>query len=225
MLEEEYFQKCIFQKEKLLSYGFQEENNQMSYQTILQKTHLKAILSYQNNQMKGIIIDPDTEEEYTAFRRKNQIGEFVNTVREEYQALLEDIKKNCTEERPFLFPQSNRISKWIKDTYQASPEFLWKEDDKDGVFRNHQNQKWYGIIMRINQIKLEKKDRIVEVMNVKLPPEEIEELVKEKGFYRAYHMNKKYWITFLLDDTIPDQKLKELIQKSYQYTIPKTIKK
>ena len=56
-------------------------------------------------------------------------------------------------------------------------------------------------------------------MNVKLPPEQIDELVKKKGYFRAYHMNKKYWITFKLDDTLPDEELEKLIDISYQYTI------
>ena len=73
--------------------------------------------------------------------------------------------------------------------------------------------------MYISQSKLEPGDKKIEVMNVKLPPEQIDELVKQKGFFRAYHMNKKYWITFKLDDTIEDEVLEELIDISYQFTI------
>ena len=51
-------------------------------------------------------------------------------------------------------------------------------------------------------------------MNVKLDKDEITELLKTRGFYPAYHMNKKNWITILLDDTISDEVIMCLIEKS-----------
>ena len=61
----------------------------------------------------------------------------------------------------------------------------------------------------------------VDVLNIKLDPNEIIELLKTKGFYKAYHMNKKYWISIILDDTIKDNTIFELINESYLYTIKK----
>ena len=55
-------------------------------------------------------------------------------------------------------------------------------------------------------------------MNVKLPPDLINDLLKKEGFYKAYHMNKKYWISFILDDSIKDQELEELINISFTLT-------
>ena len=94
---------------------------------------------------------------------------------------------------------------------------MWK-DDENSVFRNSINKKWYGIIMYINKEKLGGENKKVEVMNVKLPPEMIEELLKRKDFYKAYHMNKKYWITFILNDSLPDEKIIELVEISHTYT-------
>ena len=64
----------------------------------------------------------------------------------------------------------------------------------------------------------DKASGLVEVMNIKLDPSEIDELVKEDGFYRAYHMNKKYWITIILDGTVPTERIMELIEESHSYT-------
>ena len=219
MIEEEIFKKSIILPEKLEKYGFQKEKDKYTYQKEIMNHEFLVIITIINNHISGKVIEKDLNEEYLNFRIENQTGEFVNTIREEFIKILEDIKENCTMENNFIFPQANRISNWIKEKYKNIPEYLWEEDDKDAVFRNSQNKKWYGIIMYINKKKLEGEDKKVEVMNVKLPPELINELVKEDGFYRAYHMNKKYWITFLLDDTIPDKKLQELIEISYEYTI------
>ncbi|MBP3799889.1 MAG: MmcQ/YjbR family DNA-binding protein, partial [Bacilli bacterium] len=40
-------------------------------------------------------------------------------------------------------------------------------------------------------------------------------LLKKKGYYEAYHMNKKSWITIILDDTVSDNDIKKLIDNSY----------
>ena len=220
-MEEEIFKKSIFIEEKLLEYGFTKNANQYTYHKDILKGEFEVIVTVEKNHAKGKIIEKELDEEYLNFRIENQIGEFVSTIKEEFLKILEDIKEKCTIDSTFVYDQSNRISNWIKETFKDSPEFLW-DDDVNAVFRNNQNKKWYGIIMYINKNKLEKlekEDKKVEVMNVKLPPEQIDELVKKKGYYRAYHMNKKYWITFILDDTIDDDELKKLIRKSYEYTI------
>ena len=55
-------------------------------------------------------------------------------------------------------------------------------------------------------------------MNIKLLPEKITELLKRKGFYPAYHMNKKNWITIILDETLEDEEIMGYIRKSHQFT-------
>ena len=44
---------------------------------------------------------------------------------------------------------------------------------------------------------------------------------KENGFYPAYHMNKKSWITVVLDETLKDATIMELIEKSYNFSAGK----
>ena len=43
----------------------------------------------------------------------------------------------------------------------------------------------------------------------------IKELIKINGFYRAYHMNKKSWISVILDDTLDNEIIYSLIDQSY----------
>ena len=47
-------------------------------------------------------------------------------------------------------------------------------------------------------------DEIVEVMNLKADPDLIPRLVQADGICPAWHMNKKHWISVLLDDTLED---------------------
>ena len=45
-----------------------------------------------------------------------------------------------------------------------------------------------------------------------------DELRQIPGIYPAYHMNHKTWISVVLDETLPDEKILELIDTSYQLT-------
>jgi predicted DNA-binding protein (MmcQ/YjbR family) len=69
--------------------------------------------------------------------------------------------------------------------------------------------------MNINKSKITKGNNEVEIINVKLPEEDIKQLLNSSGYYKAYHMNKKNWITIILDDTINDEKIMDYINKSY----------
>lgn len=217
-MEDEIFKKCTFDIKKLLTYGFINNNKKLIYKTNILNDQLEIIIEYEDNKIKGKIIDKELEDEYFGYRIENNIGEFANTVRSEYISILEDIKNKCAIETIYISKQANRITKMIYEKYKDKPEFLW-EDDKNSVFRNKNNKKWYGIIMYINKNKLDEENKMIEVMNVKLPPEKIENLISKNGYYKAYHMNKKYWITFLLDDSIPDDEILENIEESYNYTI------
>ena len=43
----------------------------------------------------------------------------------------------------------------------------------------------------------------------------VDKLLSTKGFYEAYHMNKKNWISIILDETLDDEIIKKLICDSY----------
>ena len=134
--------------------------------------------------------------------------------------LLRDIKKHCFESSNFTFSQTNEIVNRILEKYGDEVEFPWDDPNSDaGIVRNPDSQKWYGLFMPIDKSKIEDKaSGLVEVMNIKLDPAEIDKLVKENGFYRAYHMNKKYWITIILDGTVPTARIMELVEESHSYT-------
>ena len=215
MIETEVFDKykCLFNN--LLDYGFQLDNDVYVITKTFLNNDFKAIISIsKQGKVTGKVIELAFNEEYTNLRLETLNGAFVNEVREAYRELLLDIRKNCFTSQPFTHVQANRITKEIKKIYGDDPEFLW-EDDDSGVFRNKKSGKWYGIIMHVNKNKVCSEDKDVNLMNIKLDPKKIDELVEKDGFYRAYHMNKKYWITLSLDETLKDDVILSLIEESY----------
>lgn len=55
-------------------------------------------------------------------------------------------------------------------------------------------------------------------INLKNRPEEVIRLVEENAaIIPGYHMNKKHWITVLIDGSLSDKFIKNLIDISYQH--------
>jgi len=73
--------------------------------------------------------------------------------------------------------------------------------------------------MNINRSKLiENAVGNFDVLNLKLDKEKIPELIRKNGIYPAYHMNKKYWVSVSLDETLKDEEILKFIDESYSYT-------
>ena len=47
----------------------------------------------------------------------------------------------------------------------------------------------------------------------------------EPGIFPAYHMNKESWISVALDGSVPDDKLRMLLDISFELTKPKISKR
>ena len=153
---------------------------------------------------------------------KTMTGEFVGQVREACQDIFLMIRANCFEEVGFLYEQSSRLQEYVAKTYGGRLEYLWENSSKNsnlhaGVFRHQDTKKWYGIFMTIDWSKFENgKTGPIEVLNVK--NNQVANLLKKAGIYPAFHMNKKYWLSLPLDDTLTDTELFSLLDKSFELT-------
>ena len=219
-IEKEVFQRRKINFSKLINYGFTKEKDTYIYsKKIMNDDFILYITITSKGDIKGKIYDLESNEEYINYRIEDQNGSFVNQVRTEYTAILKDIAEQCFDKNDFILPQTNRIAKAIKEIYQDSPHFMWEKYPGYGVFKNPQNQKWYAAIMNIDKSKLnENMQGETEIIDIKLDPKTITTLLNNKGYYPAYHMNKQHWLTIILDDTISDTQIIELIRKSHEYT-------
>ena len=220
-IENDIFKKYIPDFKKLIKFGFKKNQTSYFYEEYFKNNEFKAIIEIsKKGVITGKVFDIETNDEFLPLNITAQQGAFVGEIREEYREILIRIRDNCFSKNYFVFPQSNRITNLIIQKYGDYPDFMWEKFDDSGVFKNNSSNKWYGIIMNINYSKLGLNNKnSVEVINVKLDKEEIQELLKQDGFYPAWHMNKKYWISITLDETVPDDKIMDLIAESYSYTI------
>lgn len=215
-IEEKIFKKTVILYDQLIPYGFKKENEKYTISKNILNDSFCIQVKIINGTIKGKIYDLAFQEEYTNYRMENQMGAFVGKVREEFENFLIDIRENCTNIKSFNTEQANRISNLIWKIYKDEPKFLWEKFPGYGVFINPNNKKWYAVIANINKNKISDEDKEVEILNIKLDEKEVEQLLKQKSFYKAYHMNKKTWITIILDDSLKDEEIMNYIDKSYQ---------
>lgn len=114
----------------------------------------------------------------------------------------------------------------IKSEYSVSPEYLFEGDFDTAVFRHNDTKKWFGIIMKVKCSTLGiEGEGTVDVMNVKCDPLLVDILVQRVSFLRAYHMNKRLWVSILIDSDIEEGEIFGLIEQSFRLTDKKQKRK
>ena len=108
------------------------------------------------------------------------------------------------------------------DTYGTSPDYPFDEDFETAVLRHSDNRKWYAIVMKVSRRKFGfDNDKVIDVVNLKLPTEMFGSFGVADGTYPAYHMNKLHWISVLLPDA-PNDIVQFLVNVSFEATkLPK----
>ncbi len=119
-----------------------------------------------------------------------------------------------------------KIEEHILSVYGTQAEYPWSSMPDHAVFRHGNNKKWFAVIMNLPKEKIGVYESgNIEVMNLKCDPMLIGDLRCEKGFFPAYHMNKTYWITVVLDGTVEENKIKWLLDLSFDLTALKVKKR
>ena len=122
--------------------------------------------------------------------------------------------------------QRVRITQYIPDTYGTQAEYLWADSPGNAIFRHPSSKKWYAALMCVLPEKLGLAgEEALDVMDIKCSTIMIGSLLSTKGFLPAYHMNKKHWISIILDDSVSDDQITPLLELSYDSVAPKRRKK
>lgn len=216
-IEEEIFARHKLIPEKLIDYGFTSVNDHLTYSTELPDDGMKIIVEYEGA-INGRIIDLSLNDEYTAFRVAGATG-YSAQIRQKYIELLTNIRSHCCKNQYFKTPQAQRISDYIFEAYGSTPESLWPNIPSYAAFRQTGKKKWFAVMgsVPLNKVDREAKSaQPVEVINVKVDQERIKDYLAQAGIYEAFHMNKKCWVSIILDDTLPDDAIQGMIDDSYR---------
>ena len=111
------------------------------------------------------------------------------------------------------------LTAYLADTYSADGEHLFAKYPSFLVFRHNGNRKWFAVIMDISRKSLGlPSEGEISVVNLKCDTRLIGSFREEPGIFPGWHMNKAHWLSVALDGTVEDEKLKFLVDMSYELT-------
>ena len=169
---EKYLNNKKIDNNKLIKYGFVEDNNKYIYKIKIHNNEFEVIVEVTDNIKTSKIIDISSDEEYILVDVEESTGEFVGKIREEYEKILKDIINKCTDENIFKFKQTKEIINYIKEKYDDELEFLWEKFDNNAIWRNKINQKWYGLLLTVTYDKLDassNSNEVIEIIDLRYP--------------------------------------------------------
>ena len=216
----EIFKAYQFNSKKAKEYGFVENQGVWTYSSTILQGDFLMMVTVEDGDLSFQVYDQETGDLYPQVHMESMRGTFVGSVREACLEELFDIRKACFEVQEFLCSQTKRIMAFVQEKYGNQLEYLWEKSPDTAVLRHEDNQKWYAILMRIPWDRLDKgREGLVEAVNLK--HDQVADLLSQNGIYPAFHMNKRYWISLPLDDTLTDEMVLELFERSWFLTSKK----
>ena len=216
----EIFKAYQFNSKKAKEYGFVENQGAWTYSSTILQGDFLMMVTVEDGDLSFQVYDQETGDLYPQVHMESMRGTFVGSVREACLEVLYGIRKACFEVQEFLCPQTKRIMALVQEKYGNQLEYLWEKSPDTAVLRHEDNQKWYAILMRIPWDRLDKgREGLVEAVNLK--HDQVADLLSQNRIYPAFHMNKRYWISLPLDDTLTDEKVLELFERSWFLTSKK----
>ena len=216
----EIFKSYQLNQEKASAYGFIENEGVWTYSFQILDGDFVMTVSIITDNVSFQVFDRETGDLYPQVHMESMRGSFVGSVRVACLEILYQIRKACFDVQDFICPQTKRIMAQVQEDYGNQLEYLWEKSPDTAVLRHEGNQKWYAVLMRIPWDKLEKgREGLVEAVNIK--HDQVAHLLSKKGIYPAFHMNKRYWLSLVLDDSLSDDEVLDLLEISWNLTLKK----
>ena len=206
-------EKYNLSKEQLNGFGFKEEAEKLIYRKEILDSSFLIEIVFVNNQLMVEVYDIEFDEIYSLFSVDSAVGETVQNIREHVENLLSSILGLSDESEQI----NSEVVDYCNNKYGENHVNPFKKHPDILAFVNEKN-KWYALLLDVEYNKLNKNTDIttkVKILNVKYPTDRILEIIDNKNIFPAYHMNKKHWISIVLDKNIKLETIKELIGMSY----------
>ena len=206
-------EKYNFSKEQLKGFGFKEEADKLVYKKEILDSNFLIEIVFANNQLTIEVYDLEFDEIYSLFSVDSAVGETIQNIREHVEKLLSSILGLADESGKI----SSEIIDYCNNKYGGNRVNPFKKHPDILALVNEKN-KWYSLFLDVEYNKLNKNTDIttkVKILNVKYPANKILEIIDNKNIFPAYHMNKKHWISIVIDKNIKLETIKELIDISY----------
>lgn len=196
-------------KEQLINFGFEKES--LTYRKNILNDEFRIEIKLVDKTLEIEVYDLGFGEVYPLFSVESASGELVSNIREEVDKIIKNLLSFNTDNQIYA-----EILDYVKKQYTSEVVKPFnKNPDIEALITN--KNKWYALFLDIEYNKLQKDSSIsdkVKIVNLKYNSEEIPKL-QHRNIFPAYHMNKKHWISVVLDENIDLDYMKELLGISY----------
>ena len=212
-----FFKRRKINIARLLPFGFSEDEIGYSYSAVLVDGQFTMTVTItKEGKISAEVTDNSFGESYLLHRDPRATGPFVGTVRKEYEHVLTMIADSCTEADVFKSRAATQIIQYVREKYHSELEFLWERFPDNAIFRRPDNAKWYAALLSVQKQKLGLAGTgNIEILDLRMKPEDVVALVDGKRYFPGYHMNKKYWVTICLDGSLPLREIYKRIDVSF----------
>ncbi|MCH5160102.1 MAG: MmcQ/YjbR family DNA-binding protein [Clostridiales bacterium] len=202
--------------DKLISYGFELSDGKYVYVTDIVDGQLRLTVTVENGEISTEVYDVAAEDVYTLHLVEGAVGGFVGRVRAEHEQVLRDIETQCYDYDVFKEDYAKKIILYAKEKYGDEAEYLWQDLPDAAVIRRKDSRKWYVLLMAVlpKRLGLDGKEPI-EIVDLRFDADELPNRIDNVSYFAGYHMNKKHWITILLDGSVSLDEILAYVDKSY----------
>lgn len=163
--------------------------------------------------------DPATGEPYVT-HLEGVAGAFVGAVRADFEAVLSDVAATCFERDDFKSQQARMIATFARGRWGEELEFLWERFPGNAILRRQDTRKWYALLVRMDLKKLGgAKTGMGEIAVLRADPAAMGTLVDNTSRFPGWHMNKKNWLTLVLDGSLPDDEVTGFLEASRELAV------
>lgn len=203
--------------EKISAYGFIRQDGKWVHETnIIDGAFKLYVYVSENGDVDTDLIEIENGEPYVLYKT-NASGAFVGEIRAAIEEVLIDIANVCYDSSVFKTNQAKMVIEYVRKKYGDELEFLWPTSPANAIWRRKDTGKWYAAILTVNGGKIGlNTDKIVEILDLRMKPEDRNDFLSREHYYPGWHMNKKSWYTLVFDDHIADEEIKLRITESYK---------
>ena len=206
------FSQYVFVPDKAVGYGFVLDEGRYTFRKPLPESGFYAVFRIGEDSFEAKVYEEPDGEEYLPFEVSVQSGGFVSAIRSYVDDIADVIVGNCFA----LADVKALLLDHVREKYGTVPEAPWGEEEECHTLNTAKRHKWYGLFMLIPYkcLGVGREGRI-NVLNLKVRPEDIPAIIDHVHYFPAYHMNKKHWISILLDRGADIERIKKLLDDSY----------
>ncbi len=215
--ESAYLNHAKLRGETLVPFGFVlSGDNYLLERPILGGEFLLRLTIDAQGEMDSSLLEIATNEPYTLYKVEAAHGEYVGAIKDAVKEVILEVRKHCYEVGYHVGEQFAFLRDYCHERYGEELEYLW--DDENCILRRNDNKKWYAVIMKIPLRKIGiDDDSVKSVLGLRGNPENIDHI----KIFQGYHMNKKYWVTIVLDERVDDVFIKNVIEQSRELALKK----